>query len=124
MEGLTQVKQQPQSINTMWTGQILTLYIQPSVGRQFSQFEGVNRLVLRVAVLHLQSLHRSFRCDLILVTVLQLQPVPDPLGSFYIWMGQFQREHSLLGLSHSLVPQSLLDLHSCKEMMKGWRVTA
>lgn len=91
---------------------ILTLYIQSGVGRQFSQFEGVNGLVCRVAVLHLQSLDHPFRCDLILVTVVQFHSVPDPLGSFHVRMGQFQGEHCLLGLSHSLVPQSLLNFHS------------
>lgn len=83
---------------------ILTLHVEPGVGGQFSQFEGINRLVLCVAVLHLQRVDHAIGGDLVLVAVLQLHAVLDPLGSFHLGVGELQREHRLLGLRHRLVP--------------------
>lgn len=90
---------------------ILTLYVESGIGRQFPQFEGINRLVLRVAALHPQSVDHSIAADFMFVAVLQLHTVLDPLGSLHIGVGDLQREHCVLGFCHSLVPQSFLDLH-------------
>lgn len=93
---------------------ILTLHVKPGVGGQLAQFEGIHRLVLRVAVLDLQCVDYAIGGDLILVALLQLHTILDPLGSFHVGVGELQREHRLLGLRHSLVLQSFLDLYRCR----------
>lgn len=72
------------------TSVILTLYVEPGVGGQFTQFERINRLVQCVAVLDLQRVDHAVGGDLILVAVLQLHAVLDPLGSFDIGVGELQ----------------------------------
>jgi len=93
----------------------LTFHVEPGAGRQLAQFEGIDRLILGVAVLHLQCVDHALAGHLVFVAGLQLHTVLDPLGSLHLGVGQVQGEHSLLGLCHRLVPQGLLDLHRCNQ---------